>query len=186
MNLAHIHLLMNHVPIIGTLITLGVFLVSLVAGHDEMKQVSLALFSLIAILAIPTYVSGSGAQQALNESSEVSMSVIEAHQGAALLAFIFMEITGAVSLAGLLRFSRTLKNPWTSGPARVTLLAVLLLACATSGLMAVAGNTGGNIRHPEILSGHKATSGIGAVGADLMMAVHHLVIDSSMWVWPIL
>lgn len=186
MNLAHIHLLLNHVPIIGTLITLGVFLVAVIAGHDDMKQVSLALFSLIAILAIPTYVSGSGAQQALNESSEVSMSVIEAHQGAALLAFIFMEITGAVSLAGLLRFSRTVKNPWTSGPARVTLLAVLLLACATSGLMAVAGNTGGNIRHPEILSGQEATSSIGAVGAELMMAVHHFVIDSSMWVWPIL
>jgi len=186
MNLANIHLLLNHVPIIGTLITLGLFLVSLVAGHDDMKQMSLALFSLIAILAIPTYVSGSGAQEALKESSEVSTSVIEVHQGAALLAFMFMEITGAVSLAGLLRFSRTVKNPWTSRPARVTLLAVFLLACATSGLMAVAGNTGGNIRHPEILSGQEATSTIGTVGAKLIMAIHHFVIDSSMWVWPIL
>src|SRR5215471_649201 len=101
MNLAHLHILLNHVPIIGTLITLGVFLVSLVAGHHDMKQVSLALFSLIALLAIPTYISGSGAQNALKGSSQVSASVIESHQGAALLAFIFMEITGAVSLVGL-------------------------------------------------------------------------------------
>jgi uncharacterized membrane protein len=186
MNLAHVHILLNHVPIIGTLITLGVFLVSLVAGHDDMKQVSLALFSLIALLAIPTYISGNGAQNALKDTSEVSASAIESHQGAALLAFIFMEITGAASLVGLLRFSRTDKNPWTSGPARVTLLAVLLLAVATSGLMAVAGNTGGNIRHSEILSGEESTSTIGTVGAELMMGIHHVVIDSSMWVWPIL
>src|SRR5215831_7717226 len=186
MNLAHVHLLLNHLPILGTLITLGLFVVSLAAKRDDMKQVSLALFSLIALLAIPTYISGSGAQNALKDSSQVSASVIESHQGAALLAFIFMEITGAVSLVGLLRFSRAEKNPWTSGPARTTLLAVLLLAVATSALMAVAGNTGGNIRHSEILSGEEATSAIGTVGAKLMMGIHHFVIDSSMWVWPIL
>src|SRR5262249_61408208 len=99
MNLAHIHLLLNHVPIIGTLITLGVFLVSLVAAHDDMKQVSLALFSLIAVLAIPTYVSGSGAQNALKDSSEVSASLLGDHPGAALLGFIFMEMPRAVVVA---------------------------------------------------------------------------------------
>jgi uncharacterized membrane protein len=189
MNLAHLHILLNHIPIIGTLITLGVFLVSLVAGHDDMKQVSLALFSLIALLAIPTYLSGTGAQGALKESPEVSMTLIESHQGAALIAFIFMEITGAVSLMGLLRFNRNVKNPWTSGPARGTLLAVLLLALATSGLMAVAGNTGGDIRHTEILSnqeGQEPASIIGNVGARLMGGIRYFVIDSSMWIWPIL
>jgi hypothetical protein len=186
MNLAHVHLLLNHVPIIGTLVTLGLFLVSIVANHDDLKQASLALFSLIALLAIPTYISGSGAQGALKESPDVSMSVIEAHQGAALLAFIFMEITGAASLIGLWRFSLAVKNPWVSGPGRLNLLAVLFLAALTSGLMAVVGNTGGDIRHSEILSGQEATSTIGAFGAGLMGAIHHFVIDSSMWVWPIL
>jgi len=87
MNLAHVHLLLNHLPILGTLITFGLFLVSLVANQDDLKQVSLALFSLIALLAIPTYVSGSGAQGALKDSPDVSMTAIEIHQGAALLAF---------------------------------------------------------------------------------------------------
>src|SRR5262249_16398876 len=118
MNLAHVHLLLNHLPILGTLITFGLFLVSLVGNQDDLKQVSLALFSLIALLAIPTYVSGSGAQGALKDSPDVSMTAIEIHQGAALLAFISMEITGAVALAGLWRFSRTSKNPWVSRPAR--------------------------------------------------------------------
>jgi len=186
MNLAHVHLLLNHVPIIGTLVALGLFLVSLVAKHDDLKQASLVLFSLMALLAIPTYVSGSGAQQTLKESPDVSMSMIEAHQGAALLAFISMEITGAASLIGLLRFSRTVKNPWMSGPGRFNLSVVLLLALLTSGLMAIAGNTGGDIRHSEILSGQDTTSTIGTFGAGLMGTIHHFVIDSSMWVWPIL
>src|SRR5215510_10521407 len=128
MNLAHVHLLLNHVPVLGTLIALGLFLVSLVANHDDLKQASLALFSLIALLAIPTYISGSGAQGALKESPDVSMSAIEAHQGAALLALISMEITGAASLIGLWRYSRSQKNPFAAGAARANLFAVTLLA----------------------------------------------------------
>ena len=52
MNLAHVHLLLNHLPILGTLITLGLFLVSLVSNRDDLKQVSLALFSLLALLTL--------------------------------------------------------------------------------------------------------------------------------------
>ncbi|PYS43445.1 MAG: hypothetical protein DMG14_00820 [Acidobacteria bacterium] len=186
MNLAYVHLLLNHLPILGTLIALGLFLVSLVANQDDLKQVSLVLFSLIALVAIPTYMSGSGAEELIKDSPDVSMAVIETHQGAALVAFIFMEITGAVSVLGLWRFSRTVKNPWLSGPARLNLLAVLLLASVTAGLMAIAGNTGGEIRHPEILSQQESTSVVGNAGSKLILSIHHFVIDSSMWVWPIL
>src|SRR6185503_12731750 len=126
MNLAHAHLLLNHLPILGTLITLALFLVALVGKRDDLTQVSLALFSLIALVAIPTYMSGSGAADTIKDSPDVQMALIEAHQGAALVAFIFMEITGAVALLGLWRFSRTEKNPWMSGPARLNLFGVLL------------------------------------------------------------
>src|SRR5262245_44985662 len=163
MNLANLHLLLNHWPIIGTMITFALFLVSLVAGRDDFKQASLALFSLIALLSIPAYMSGYAAQEALKDSPDISMDLIQAHQGAALLAFVFMEATGAVSLLGLWRFSRTVKNPFMSGPARLNLLAVLVLAAVTVGLMAITGNTGGNIRHSEIVSNAEPTSAIGAV-----------------------
>jgi hypothetical protein len=186
MNLAHVHLLLNHLPILGTLIALGLFVVSVVGNQDDLKQVSLVLFSLIALVSIPTYMSGSGAEGLIKDSPDVSMAVIEAHQGAALIAFIFMEITGAVSVLGLWRFSRTVKNPWLSRPARLNLLAVLLFASATAGLMAIAGNTGGDIRHAEIVSQPETTSLVGNLGAKLIVFTQHFVIDSSMWVWPIL
>jgi hypothetical protein len=186
MNLANLHLLLNHWPIIGTMITFALFLVSLVGGRDDFKQVSLAMFSLIALLSIPAYMSGYAAQESLKDSPDISMNLIQTHQGAALLAFAFMEATGAVSLVGLWRFSRTVKNPFVSGPARLNLLAVFVLASLTVGLMAVTGNTGGNIRHSEILSGTEPTSSIGAAGAAIIPHIQHFVIDSSMWVWPIL
>src|SRR5262245_37768230 len=178
-NPANLHLLLNHWPIIGTMITFALFLVALVGGRDDFKQASLALFSLIALLAIPAYLSGYAAQEALKEAPDVSMALIQTHQGAALLAFAFMEFTGAVSLVGLWRFSRTVKNPFKSGPGRLNLLAVLVLASVTVGLMAITGNTVGNIRHVEILSGPEPTSSVGAVGQAIIPHLQHFVIDSS-------
>jgi len=63
MNLVHIHLLLNHWPIIGSFVGLGLFLVSVFANSDALKQTSLAFLALIALLSIPTYMSGKVAQE---------------------------------------------------------------------------------------------------------------------------
>src|SRR5262249_41759685 len=159
------HLLLNHLPIIGTLIALTIFLAALVANRDDLKQAGLILFVLIALFAIPTYMTGSGARDTIQDTPGISMTMLEAHQGAALLAMIFMELTGLASLVGLWRYSRTAKNPWMSQPARMTLWAVLILAVVTSGLMAIAGNTGGDIRHSEITGAEESIPFVGSVGA---------------------
>jgi uncharacterized membrane protein len=185
MNLPNIHLLLNHLPILGTLIALAIYLVALVGNRNELKQVGLALFALMALCAIPTYISGAGARDTIQDSPDISKAMLDTHQGAALLAFILMELTGAASVFGLWRYTRTHKNPFEASPARSNLMIVLFLAIATSGLMAVAGNTGGNIRHSEIPAEGIASS-IGNVGAKLIATTQHLVIDTSMWVWPIL
>jgi len=184
MNLAHVHLLLNHWPILGSLITLALFIVSLISNRDDLKQISLALFALFALVSIPTYISGSGAQAAVKDTPDVSMELIETHQGAALLAFIFMELTGGASLVGLMRYCRTNKNPWSSSPTKSNLSIVLLLALATAGLMAIAGNTGGDIRHAEIAG--QGTSSVGTLGSHAIEKIHYFVIDMSMWVWPVL
>jgi hypothetical protein len=189
MNLPHAHLLLNHLPIIGTMIALAIFLVSLAANRDDLKQAGLILFVLIALFAIPTYMTGSGARDTIQDTPGISMTMLEAHQGAALLAFIFMELTGLASLAALWRYSRGAKNPknpWPSQSARITLWAVVVLAVVTSGLMAIAGNTGGDIRHSEITAGEESTPLVGTMGTSLIQGIQHFVIDSSMWVWPIL
>jgi uncharacterized membrane protein len=186
MNPAHLHLLLNHSPIIGTIVALGLFVMALMRNQDELKQVSLVLFVLIALLAIPAFMSGYAAQEAIKDLPDVSMAMIQTHQGTALLALLLMEITGAAALVGLWRFGRVKEKPWMSSAARTNLYAVLLLSMATVGLMAVTGTTGGDIRHPEIMSGPETPTILGTLGERIIPAFQYVVVDYSMWVWPIL
>jgi len=185
MNLAHIHLLLNHWPIIGAFVGLLLFLVAFFTNSDDLKQTSLAFFTLIALLAIPTYISGDVANEVLKESTPLPRELINTHRGAALLSLIFIEITGAVALIGLWRFSR-MSRPAPGPVARSNFALVLLLSIVTAGLMTVTGNTGGAIRHTEILSGQDAASTVGAIGSKIVPLAEHFVTESSRWVWPTL
>ena len=89
-NLAQQHLLLNHWPIIGTFVGLGLFTVSLVIKKDDLKKASLVLFSLIALFAIPAYTSGHAAYAVIQGEPNVDKATVDAHQGAALMAVILM------------------------------------------------------------------------------------------------
>src|ERR1700676_4098132 len=129
MNLAHIHLLLNHSSTIGTIIGIGLFLVGLAAKSDDLKRASLVVFLGIGLLTLPTYMSGNAAQEMICKSPDktncvdrgVSKALIEKHEGAALLAFVFMEINGAFAWLGLWQNRRLPRFP------RITLAAVGLL-----------------------------------------------------------
>jgi hypothetical protein len=137
MNLTHIHLLLNHWPIIGSFIGLGLFLVALMANSDEVKQASLALFAFLALLAIPTYMSGDVANEVFkNSTSPLPAPLVKTHQGAAMIALIFLELTGAASVIGLWGFSR-MSRPTAKPVARWSSTLVLILALATVSLMAI-------------------------------------------------
>src|SRR6202790_1191684 len=101
MNFVHIHLLLNHFPIIGTLVGLGLLLISLVGKNQDLRRASLIIFPVMALLAILAFFSGTGAQGAIKKLPGVSDALIERHQGAAMLALLFMEITGGLALAAL-------------------------------------------------------------------------------------
>lgn len=143
MNLSHLHLLLNHFPIIGTAIGVGLFLVALVGKSDDLKRASLAVFFGLALITLPAYMSGNGAQMEITGREGVSDDLINAHQEAALMGFIFLEITGVVAWLGLWQYRRRTR------PAAWNIPAVLVLSILSFGLMARAGNTGGEVRHPE-------------------------------------
>lgn len=184
MNLPHIHLLLNHWPIIGTFIALGVFFIGLIMRSDDLRQIGFALFAILALLSIPVYLSGNAAFDSIKKLPNVSQKLADTHEGAAILAFMSMEITGLLALFGLWGFSRNPKTAGTSPTARWN-VPVLLFGVLTAALMAVAGNTGGDIRHPEILSGEQPTSTVGALGASVILGIRYFIIDYSRWVWPL-
>jgi uncharacterized membrane protein len=159
-NLAHVHLVLNHFPIIGTIVGLGLFMVSLVGQNHDLKKASLIIFAVMALLSLPTFFTGVGAQGAILDLPGVSADLIDRHEGAAILALFFMELTGAFSLVGLWQSHKL------SRPARSNVLAVLLLSLITVGLMVRVGTTGGDIRHPETwLSSDIPTATEGTLGS---------------------
>jgi len=147
MNLAHVHLLLNHFPTIGMLVGLGLYIVAILARSDDLKRASLGVFFFIALLSIPTFASGTAARLALAKTPEVSMAMIDTHETAAFEALGVMELTGALAWLGLWQYRRLSRLP------QGTVAVILLTGLVTFGLMARAANIGGEIRHPEIRSG---------------------------------
>ncbi len=144
MDLAHIHLLLNHFPTIGGIIGGGLFVLALLTNSNDLKRASLVVLLGIALIAIPTYISGNGAQDAIKSLPGVSKSLIEAHEGAALLGLAFLEFTGAFAWLALWQFRRLARIPsWN-------LTVILILTMVNLAFMTRASNLGGEIRHAEI------------------------------------
>jgi hypothetical protein len=177
-NLVHLHLLLNHWPIIGTFIATGLLIVARVAKSDHLTEATLALFALLALLSIPTYLTGNLAQLLMENEEGIARALIVTHQGAALLAFVALEITGGLSWAGLWQFRRR------SSVARWTMWSILACAMVTIALITVTGTTGGAIRHPEILSADEPASVVGSLGIRVFDGVQYFVTGYSKWVWP--
>ncbi len=144
MNLAHLHLLLNHFPTVGMIIGLGLFVVALLWNSDHLKRASLGVFLAIALIAMPTYMTGNAAQEILAKNPGASVPLIEAHQSWALLAFIVISLNGLVAWIGLWHFRRF------GSTAMWILPSILVLSGVSFGLMAVAANLGGDIMHPEV------------------------------------
>ena len=177
MNLAHVHLLLNHFPTVGFGIGLGLFLAALFAKSEDLKRTSLMIFVAMAMLSFATYVSGNAAQMVIKGREGVSDALIKAHQDAALLAFIFMEITGALAWLALWQYRQSSRTQtWT-------VVTVLVLSIVSFGLMAQAANLGGEIRHPEIVPAGDAGASSRPEFLETATIVASFVIDNP-WVWP--
>jgi uncharacterized membrane protein len=185
LDLTHIHLLLNHFPTVGTIIGIGLFVVSLLGKASELKQASLAVLLGIALLTLPTYITGNAAQAKIcgwdpilynpNDACKaagVPNPTIQAHEGAALVSLALMEITGAFAWLGLWQLRRSSRLPrWNAS-------VILLLSLVTLGLVVKAANLGGEIRHPEIRDAQAA-----AAGTPLAREVGTFVLMER-WVWP--
>src|ERR1700756_4388116 len=94
----HIHLLLNHVPILGALFAFLLLAVAQAQGNEEWKRLSFMLFVFNALIAIPVYFSGSYADHVVNHLPGVVDDLIDPHEQAAEIAAILMGILGVVSL----------------------------------------------------------------------------------------
>jgi uncharacterized membrane protein len=177
--LTHVHLLLNHVPTVGTAVALGLLLLAFAKKSEELKRASLATFFAIALVSLPTYMTGYEAAKAVKDRTGVTQEAIDAHQSAALMALILMEATGVVAWFGLWQGRKP------SGRAGWNAPVVLLFGAVTIGLMASAANIGGQISHPEIMAEGQARAGTiaPAVLRSAWIAKYQF---THPWAWPML
>ena len=175
MNAPHFHLILNHVPTIGTAIALGLLLLSLLRRQEALRRVSLEVFYVLALLTLPAYLSGVATGLQLENLPDVSVEAIHKHHDGAVVGFAFMLMTGLASWLGLWQWRRT------SRPSGLNTGIVLVLALLTLTTMAGTATMGGEIRHPEMMvEGAEPTAGPTWITAAYLQS---LVTDHT-WLWP--
>jgi hypothetical protein len=155
-NVAHLHLLLNHVPTVGSVVALGLLILALVRRDERLTHAGLEVLFLIAVLTLPVYLSGVAAHQKLRDQPGVSDDAMRVHHDAALAGFTVTEFAGFVGWIALWQSRRR----GHAAPGLVP--AVMLLSMVALALMARAATLGGEIRHPEIRTGASANAAASA------------------------
>lgn len=147
MNDAHLHMVVNHFPIIGSILGLGVLICSFFMNNRSYRNVAYGLFIVSAIFAALSMGTGEGAEEIAEKLPGVTDNVIHEHEEFAEKFALVLYLLGLISIAGLIA---DFKNY-----AKAKLIAFLALTIAVVGvvLSKSVGTSGGEIRHTEIREG---------------------------------
>lgn len=143
MNWVHIHLITNHIPVIGVIIGLIILTIGMLWKSQDLKRFSLYYFVALGAITLLVYFTGEPAEEAIEDLPGISKEIIETHEEASIYGLIFIEAIALFSLAGLASKTKIIARSWYSK----TLLLLVLLASIS---MARIAYLGGQIRHFEI------------------------------------
>ncbi len=152
MNTVHLHLLLNHVPVIGAVLGLLLLGVAFLRRSDELARVALGAFAFLGAVSVVVFLTGEPAEELVEKLPGFSEALTERHEEAALVATIVMGVVGFLSLTGLAVFRARALARWV-------VPAAFVLALGATATMGYAANLGGQIRHTEIRSGAVSTTG---------------------------
>lgn len=159
MTAVHLHVMLNHIPVIGIIIGLVIFAVAVWRRNESWTRLALGLFATVALVTLATMLTGGAAEEAVEQLPGVSESLIATHEEAAAFAAIGAYVLGTISLVALVaRRHRSMP--------RVLTVMVLPFALLVTGVMAYTANLGGQIRHTEIRDADRITIGTGDVESD--------------------
>lgn len=144
MNDAHLHLVVNHFPIIGTIFGLGILIAGLVLKNNTVKNTAYCLFVFAAIFAAFSMATGEGAEEMVEDMPNIGKQIIHEHEELAEKLALLLYATGIFSLVALYT---SLKNHKFS---KITSYITLVLALGALVLGSSVGTSGGEIRHTEI------------------------------------
>lgn len=144
MNDAHLHMVVNHFPIIGSIFGLGVLTVGIILKNKTIKNTAYSLFIVAAIFAAISMATGDGAEEMVEDMPNIGRKIIHDHEETAEKLAIVLYLLGIISVAGLYtNFKNHSKAKLVSFLALTISLVAIFLAKET-------GTSGGEIRHTEI------------------------------------
>lgn len=144
MNEAHVHMVVNHFPIIGMFLGVGILIVGLVLKNESVKRTAYVLFMVTALLGLAAMLTGEGAEEWVEDMPSVGKEIIHEHEEIAEKFAILLYLNGGVAL---LAFATSFMN---HTKAKVFAIITLLLALGATVMAISVGNSGGEIRHTEI------------------------------------
>ncbi len=144
MDLTHLHLLITHLPIYGSILGVIVLAFGLLTKSQSTLIAAYLVFIISALGAITAYSTGEAAEETVESIQLISKGNIESHEDFAIYALWSFIILGVISLFGLLY---SIKN-WTGK--KFIGIVLLCIACISFGLVAFTGYLGGQIRHTEV------------------------------------
>jgi hypothetical protein len=150
---AHLHLLVNHVPILGAFFALALLLASFVYAPEVLRRTALVVLVIVGVAGGAAKLSGDPAEDGVRGMPGVTRAAIHTHEDMADKAFIAAAIVGIFAV-GLLWSTRRAALP------RWTFYAALGGSAAVSALMAYTGLLGGQIRHTEVRPGATSADAI--------------------------
>jgi uncharacterized membrane protein len=141
---SHLHMLVSVFPSVGLVFILGLYVTALIVDNKVMKLSCLALFAALAVLAVPTYVSGDHSMTVLSQNPKISQDAMSVHFGWGVVSIALLVVTGLAALI-------TLWRGWGAKHVSENALHLVLgLAIVTLGLMIIVDELGFDISHHEL------------------------------------
>lgn len=161
MNPAQIHLALSHLPVVGALLAAATLSIGAFTRSAATRRFGLALLLFAALSAIPTHLTGEGAEEVVEDRPGVTKALIERHEDAAGFALALVLLGGAAAGASLAaaRLGRERAG-------RALFAGALCLSLLDSGVLAWVAHLGGEIRHDEIRIAASSLAGEDAGRAD--------------------
>ncbi|HZI27625.1 MAG TPA: hypothetical protein VFD64_05675 [Gemmatimonadaceae bacterium] len=143
MSVVQLHLMLNHVPLIGMAFALLLLGAAAWRRNDGMARLGLGVMVGLAVVTAVVFLTGEPAEEALESVVAVSESVIHPHEEAAEASLIATGLAGVLALVALLATWRRALPRWVTGTA-------FAAALVSSSMLGWTANLGGKIRHTEI------------------------------------
>ena len=153
MNDAHVHLAVNHFPIIGTIIGLGILIAGIVLHNKSVQNTAYVLFVIAAIFGFFSMYTGEGAEEMVEDFPGIGKAIIHEHEELAEKLAIVLYLLGGISVLGLIL------NVKNHAKAKFISVVAVIIAIPAVYVATLVGTSGGEIRHTEIRENYLKTTG---------------------------